>query len=300
MGDIKEMLDDKKKYRTGLIFGVAAMVMWGVLPLYWKALVPISSYTIVLYRIVFYGLTCFIAAVKVYGFSEIIAPLKERKTVIMFTIAGLLVTVNWNIYIYAVNSGQAIETSIGYYLQPLIVCVFGIILFKERPTKYRSISLVFASIGVLIVLIHFMRVPLIAIMLGVTFATYAAIKRHLKMKALVSIFCETIFITPFALALIIYSEINGNGALTSAQPFQWILLSLSGIVTALPLLLFAAATNRISMIPLGIIGYIAPSITLYIGIFVFNEPFDFVQFIAFVVIWIGLVFFTYGELRKST
>ena len=299
MGAITTMPDDKRKYKIGIAFGVGCMVIWGVLPIYWKALIPISSYVIILYRIVLAWLTCFLIGLKVYGLSEMIKPLKDKGTALKCLSCGILASSNWSIYIYAINSGQAIEASIGYFLQPLIVCIFGIIFFNERPTKFRFVALFFAFSGVFIVIAHFMRIPFIALMLGISFATYAAIKRHLKMKALLSLFCETIFIMPILFCMIVYAEVNGAGALATGQPYQLALLSLAGIFTATPLAMFAAAANRISMIPLGILGYIAPSITLYIGIFVFREDFNFVQFIAFVVIWIGLLFFTYGEIRQS-
>jgi len=290
------MLDERKEYKLGMICGITSMTVWGVLPLYWKALIPISSYVLILYRIVLVALTCFVAATKVYGLPELAGTFNNRKLVFKLFLTGLIITVNWSIYIYAINSGQAIEASIGYYIEPLVVCLFGVVLFKERPNKFKLISIVFACAGVVVILFHFLRLPYLALSLAITFASYTAMKKHLKIRALVSLLFETIFIAPFALFLILYMEMSGAGAIAVGQPYQLLLLSFIGLATATPLALFSMAANRVSMISLGILEYIAPSLTLLIGIFVFKEGFDSVQFIAFVLIWIGLVFFTYGEI----
>jgi chloramphenicol-sensitive protein RarD len=291
--------DEKKRYQVGMICAVGCMVIWGFMPIYWKALFPINSYVIILYRIALVGITSFFVALKAYGIEGIKAPLKQKKTILKLFLTGLVITLNWNVYIYAVSTNQVIETCIGYYIDPLVVCIFGMVIFKERPNKYKLISIIAACIGVAIVLIHFMRLPLIALTLALSFAVYTAIKKHLRLQAAISIMYETIFLVPIAISAIVYLEMNGKGAVGVAEPYQLVLLSLAGILTATPLMMFTVGANRISLISLGIIEYIGPSITLLIGIFLFKEAFDFVQFMAFVVIWIGLVFFTYGEIKEN-
>ncbi len=180
-----------------------------------------------------------------------------------------------------------------------MVCIFGVILFKETLNKYKIAALGLALLGVMVILIHFRELPLIALSLALTFATYAAIKKKYQMEALITLFYETAFLAPFALIFILYYEMNGRGAFSMAQPYQIGLLALVGILTASPLALFAMAANRISMVSLGITEYISPSISLVIGIFMFKEPFDSIQFLAFVIIWIGLAYFTYGEIKES-
>ncbi|MCL1982866.1 MAG: EamA family transporter RarD [Clostridiales bacterium] len=294
-----QLQDERKNHRTGMVCALGCMLIWGVMPIYWKALVPIDSYVIILYRIVLVGVTCFVAAVKVYGLRRLASTFSNKRTVFLLFIAGLIITANWSTYIYAINSGQTIATCIGYYIDPLVVCIFGMVFFKERPTKYKLVSIVFACIGVLVVVVHFMKLPLIALTLALTFATYTAMKKHLHVEAVVSLFFETVFLTPFALGAIVYLEMNGRGAIAAGGQYQFALLMLAGLLTATPLTLFAIAANRISLISLGILEYIAPSITLLIGIFLFKEGFDFVQLAAFVVIWVGLVFFTYGEIHEK-
>lgn len=294
------MEEDRKKqrYTRGIAYALICSVLWGILPIYWKALRPISSDVIIYYRIFWVGVVCFAVALKLYGWKGIKGPLKEKGALLKFTIAGILITANWSIYIWAVNANYVIQTCIGYYIEPLMVCVFGIVLFKEKLTKYKTTALIFACTGVIIVLVYFREIPLIALSIAITFAIYAAVKKSVNLPAILSLLYETMFLSPIALAVIIYLEATGQGAIGVGQPYQYILLMFAGVCTAIPLGMFSEAANRIPLVTLGILEYIAPSITLIIGIFLFKEPFDIVQFIAFAVIWVGLVIFTIGE-RKT-
>lgn len=290
---------EKKKYRTGLICSLSCSVLWGVLPIYWQALRPIESSVIIFYRIFLVGIVCFFAALKLYGWEGIKAPLWEKGAKLKYFTAGVLITANWSIYIWAVNADHVIQTCIGYYIEPLMVCVFGIIFFKEKLTRHKLVAFALACAGVIIVLLHFMEVPFIALSLALTFAVYAAMKKSVQVPAMLSLLYETMFLSPIAFVVILYMEINGQGALGVGQTYQYVLLLMVGFCTALPLGLFAAAANKVPLVTLGILEYVSPSISLVIGIFLLGEPFDLIQLLAFVVIWIGLVFFTMGEYRES-
>lgn len=290
---------EKKKYRTGLICSLSCSVLWGVLPIYWQALRPIESSVIIFYRIFLVGIVCFFAALKLYGWEGIKAPLREKGAKLKYFTAGVLITANWSIYIWAVNADHVIQTCIGYYIEPLMVCVFGIIFFKEKLTRHKLVAFALACAGVIIVLLHFMEVPFIALSLALTFAVYAAMKKSVQVPAMLSLLYETMFLSPIAFVVILYMEINGQGALGVGQTYQYVLLLMVGFCTALPLGLFAAAANKVPLVTLGILEYVSPSISLVIGIFLLGEPFDLIQLLAFVVIWIGLVFFTMGEYRES-
>ena len=213
--------------------------------------------------------------------------------------AGLLITFNWSLYIWAVNADFVIQTCIGYYIEPLMVCVFGIVFFKEKLEKHKLIAIIFAGVGLTVILIHFMQIPFIALGLALSFATYAAIKKTSELPPLISLFYETVFLMPIALAVIIYLEVSGRGALDTGAPYQYVLLLLCGVLTAVPLGLFGVSAQKVPLTTLGITQYLSPSIALVIGIFIMNEPFDMVQLISFIIIWIGLVFFTMGEIKKE-
>ncbi len=292
-------MTEKKNYIKGMQAAIFCSVLWGVLPLYWQALRPIDSGVIIFYRIFLVGLVCFIASSKIYGIREVLKPWKDKKIVLSNIVAGLIITFNWSLYIWAVNADFVIQTCIGYYIEPLMVCVFGVVFFKEKLEKHKLVAIIFAGTGLAVILVHFMQIPFIALGLALSFATYAAIKKTNKLPPLISLFYETVFLMPVALAVIIYLEISGRGALDAGANYQYILLMLCGILTAIPLGLFGVSAQNVPLTTLGITEYLSPSIALVLGIFVMNEPFDMIQFISFVIIWIGLVFFTMGEIKKD-
>ena len=294
------MTKEQSQYRKGILQVVFCMVIWGVLPIYWKSLIPISSSVIILYRVLMVLLTALLLARKNYTWKEIWAPLKEdRKTVRTLVIAGIIITINWSTYIWAVNAGFILQTSLGYYIEPLMVCLLGIILFRERVTKYKVIAMIFALAAVLVMLVHFHQIPTVALGLALTFSVYAAIKRSVTIDPVLSMIYETMFLAPIALAIILYQEISGKGAFAVGAPYQVVLLLLCGFCTAVPLMLFSAGAQKTSMFILGLVEYISPTMQMILGILLYHEHADSVQFMAFGIIWIGLVFFTVGEFKDT-
>lgn len=288
-----------KGYKTGILSMLACTALWGVLPIYWQALRPIDSWVIIFYRIFLVGVVAGIASCWLYGLPAIKAQLQVKANLWRFPLAGILITSNWSIYIWAVNADHVIQTCVGYYLEPLIVCLLGVIIFKDKLTVYKVAALAFAFAGLLVMLVHFREVPLIALSLALTFAVYAAVKKWFDLPAIMSVFLETLFLMVPALIVIIWLEMNGSGALAVAAPGKYALLMLCGIFTAAPLSFFAAAATRVPLVTVGMLEYLSPSISLIIGIFFLKEPFDRVQFMAFAIVWIGLVIFTYGEIKES-
>lgn len=290
-------LDERKKYKQGLISAVLCSVWWGICPIYWAWLKPIESSTIIFYRIVLVAVVCTLGALIFYGREIVLAPLKDRKLTLRMIGAGIIITFNWSVYIWAINSGHVIQTSIGYYIEPLMVCLFGMIFFGEKLNRYKAVALAFGAAGVIAVIVYFKEFPGIALAIAISFSCYAALKKGIKMPPLLSLMYETVFIAPFALIVVFWLEGTGQGALG----FGWgryVLLLLCGFVTALPLTLFADAANKTSMFMLGLTEYISPTIALFIGIFYFKEDFYPVQIIAFAIIWVGLVIFSLGELKE--
>lgn len=299
MNRIPKTLSDKESYRQGMISAVSCGLFWGVLPIYWQWLRPIDSFVIIFYRIVLVAAVCAVGAFALYPRSEVMAPLRDKKMLVKYALAGLLITVNWSIYIWAVNADFVIQTSIGYYIEPLMVCTFGIVLFKEKLSKYKLVALLLAVAGVAAVILYFKEIPLIALGLAITFAVYAAAKKNFTLPPILSLFYETVFLAPLALAVIVYLEATGQGALSVGQPGKFALLMLCGIATATPLGLFANAARKLNLFVVGLTEYISPTISLIIGIFLFKEPFEIVQLAAFAIIWVGLIFFSYGEYKEN-
>ncbi len=290
----------KTEYRNGLIASIGCMTLWGVLPIYWKALVPISSWIIIIYRIFLVHIFAIILAKTKFSWQEIFGPIRsDRKLALKYLAAGAVITTNWSTYIWAVNAGHVIDSSVGYYIEPLMVCLFGMLIFREKLTIYKGIAMALALLAVIILLVHFHTFPGIALGLAVSFAVYSAIKKTVTQPPLISLVYETIFFAPPALVVIIWLELNGRGALGMGQPYQYGLLLLCGLLTVIPLSLFASAAQKVPLFTLGLTEYISPTISLILGVFFFREAFDGIQFLAVAIIWVGLVFFSVGELREQ-
>ncbi len=291
---------ERKDYRAGLISILSCGFLWGLLPIYWNVLKPIDSFVIIFYRVVLMALVCFFACWYKYGIKEMFKPMfQNRKNTLIYITAGLIITINWSIYIWAVNAGYVIQTSMGYFLEPLLVCIFGVVIYKEKINRPKKIAMIFAFAGLMVMIIGYHQIPMIAVGLGISFAVYAAIKKSVDISPTQSLLYETIFLVPIASGFIIYYEYTGMGAWAAGGSGKFLLLMLAGIATAVPLALFAFAAGRLPLITLGLSEYISPSISLILGIFLFKEKFDLVQFSAFVLIWIGLIFFTCGEVKEQ-
>ena len=299
MGGERKSLDNKNSdYRNGIICVLACQLIWGFLPVYWQALVPIPSWIIILYRMTTMFIYSYIAARMRYTKEEIWGPLKEKGAVKRYLIAGALLTANWSIYIWAMTTGHMIQSSIGYYIEPIVICLFGVVIFKEKFTKYNATAMALATIALVVMLIHYRQLPGVALGLAFTWATYSAIKKSSKNPPVIELVYETMFYAVFAVIGILVIETRGIGALNLGVPGKYALMFLSGLVTLIPIALFGSAAKKVSLFIIGLTQYISPSITLLLGIFVYKEPIDRVQLLSFAVIWIGLVFFTYGEYKS--
>jgi chloramphenicol-sensitive protein RarD len=290
-----ENIKSDNTYKQGVISAIVCSLLWGVLPIYWQMLRPIDSSVIIFYRIILVGLVCLVASFIFYDKKTVLEPLKNKKALFTYFLAGLLITANWSIYIWAVNANFVIQTCIGYYIEPLAVCIFGAFIFKDNLSKYRIIAFLVAAAGVISVIIYFREIPVIAIGIALSFSIYAALKKNLTLPPILSLLYETIFLMPFAIAMVVYLETTGQGALSVGEPSKYVLLMLCGLFTAIPLGLFANAARKINLFVLGLLEYISPTISLFIGIFVFKEPFEMIQLVAFAIIWLGLIIFSYGE-----
>lgn len=292
------MKDDKSDYRYGLICVLACQLLWGVLPVYWQALVPIPSWIIILYRMTTMFVYTYIAARIKYSREEIWGPLRENGVLLRYLAAGLLLTANWSTYIWAMTTGHMIQSSIGYYIEPLVICLFGVVIFKEKFTKYNLTAIALALVALTVMLVHYGEIPGVALGLALTWACYSALKKTTSRPPVIELVYETAFYAVFAVAAIVFIEAKGIGALGYGVPGKYALMFASGLVTLIPIALFGSAAKKVELFVIGLAQYISPTITLLLGIFAYKEPIDSVQLISFAVIWIGLVFFSYGEYKS--
>ncbi len=286
---------EHKRYVEGLIMGVAAFVLWGLLPLYWKLVKAISPYQIFAQRVVW----SFLFVMIILAVRELLPKYKEiistPKNWINIMGPAFFISINWLLYIWAVNNDYVIESSLGYFINPLVLTVFGAVFYKERLTKLQMIGITLATTGVLMKSLYYGQVPYIALVLAFSFAMYGLLKKKSTLDSLNGLAFETLVIGVPALGYIIWAETQNIGISGNLPWHFWLLIAFSGIATATPLLLYAEGTKRLPLSVVGFLQYIAPTIMLFLGVVVFGEPFEQSDLIPFVMIWIGLIFFSYSQ-----
>lgn len=291
------------KKDSGLIYGVGAYVLWGILPLYWKLLGAVGSVDILFYRIIwslFFMLIYLIGLRRIPLFiQEVKALLKSKRATLAIFAAAILISLNWGIFIYTVSIGQVQQASLGYYINPLMNVLAGALYLKEPLSKQAKLASLSALFGVILLTIQTGVFPFNSLFLALSFCLYGLTKKQLQLSAATSITLETLIIAPFGLIYLFF--ISPAGFIQYSLNTNVLLLG-AGIVTAIPLLLFATAVKKLSYITIGFLQYINPTIMLLMAIFLFHEPYALPQFIAFAFIWLGILIFVIGnlwELRKK-
>ena len=285
-------------YKLGLLLVLGCQFFWGFMPIYWHALEDVPSWKIIIYRIFTMFVYCYIAAVIVYGKEAVWKPIRtDRAVVRKHFAAGLILTLNWSIYVWAMTSGRVIQAAIGYYIEPIVICAFGIFIFKEQVTKYNLTAILFALVAIALILAHYRQLPGVALGLALTWATYSAIKKAADLPALIALVYETMPYAIVAFFAIIYIEAKGIGVISMHMPVKYMMVLGSGLMTMIPVSLFGYAAKKTTLLIIGLTQYISPTITLILGIFAFHEPIDKTQILAFIIIWTGLAVFTYGEFK---
>lgn len=282
---------------VGVLCGALSYCLWGILPLYWKVLKVVPAYEILSHRIVWSFLFVLAILFCTKRLGKLGIALKDRKTMILITVASLLVGANWFIYIWAVNSDHIIQTSMGYYINPLVSILLGTIFLKEKLGKGQYAAIVLASIGVVILTVQYGRVPWVALALAVTFALYGLCKKIIALESAVGLALETAVLVPVALGFLLFRHVQGAGAYGTVSVLVMALLSCSGVATATPLLLFAESAKRIELSTIGFLQYFTPTISLILGVVVFKESFTPAHMISFGFIWGGLVVYTLSQLK---
>ncbi|MGA0079811.1 MAG: EamA family transporter RarD [Candidatus Nanopelagicus sp.] len=282
---------------TGIAYGVGAYVIWGLLPIYWRWLERASSFEILGHRAIWSLVVCLLFLAFQKQLKSTFKLLKNLRTFSLLALTSLLLSANWGIYIWAVSVDRVVEAALGYYITPLVAVSFGVFALKEKLHKQQLISVLLATIGVLILTFTYGRLPLIAIGLAVSWGSYSLIKKQLNAGALETLSIETI--VAFIPSFFYVSYLLNNNEAEFGQDWGFsIALASAGLVTVIPLLLFNAATTRLPLTITGLLQYITPSIMFLIGIVVFHEPLQLTKLIGFIFIWIALVILG-RDLRKS-
>ena len=282
---------------SGIAYGVGAYVIWGLLPIYWRWLERASSFEILGHRAIWSLVVCLLFLAFQNQLRSTFKLMKDLRTFSLLALSSLLLSANWGIYIWAVSVDRVVEAALGYYITPLVAVSFGVFALKEKLHKLQLISVLLATIGVLILTFTYGHIPLVAIGLAVSWGSYSLIKKQLNAGALETLSIETIiaFIPSF---FYVSYLLNDNEAEFGQDWGFSIALASAGLVTVIPLLLFNAATTRLPLTITGLLQYITPSIMFLIGIVVFHEPLQLTKLIGFIFIWIALVILG-RDLRKS-
>ncbi len=284
------------KQQLGLIYALSAYLWWGLVPLYWKQLDHIPAAEIVAHRMVWACVIVLALIVLMKQWRQFCAVFRDSKTLWRLMLASILVTANWAIYIWAVNNEHIVETSLGYFINPLITVLFGVLFFGEALRGVKLVALCLAAIGVAVMVIATGGLPLVSLSLAVSFALYSVMKKQVSLPATHGLAVETLFVLLPAAAYLAYLSGQGQSNFDTDISVS-VMLILGGLVTLVPLLLFAAAAKKVSMTALGMTQYIGPSCQLIIGVWVYNEPFGQTKLLAFGFIWLALLVYSIDQLN---
>ena len=283
--------------RSGAALGAGAYVLWGLFPLYWPLLEPSSPLEVLAHRVLWSLVVVGVLLAATRRVDGVRAAVADRRRLLMLATAAVVVAVNWGTYIYGVSSDQVVETSLGYFVNPIVTVLLGVLVLGERlrPAQWAAMSVAFVAVVVLSV--EGGRPPWIALVLAFSFGTYGLLKKTVGVGAVEGLAIETAVLFPVAAVFVAVLGASGAGTFGSEGSGHALLLALSGVVTAVPLLMFGAAASRIPLSTLGVLQYVAPTIQFLIGITVFDEPLPPVRLLGFVLVWLGLVMFTVDLVR---
>lgn len=292
-----------ENYKQGIFFGLAAYVLWGILPVYWKALELVSPFEILSSRFMWSCVFVFLLIIfqKKWPLfaKEVKLVFSNVKTGAAMVAAGITISFNWGTFIWAVNNGHIVETSMGYYINPLVSILFAVVFLREWLDKMQLAAITCAFIGVASMVYSFGKIPWVSLTLAFTFALYGLLKKILPVSALTSIMLETLLITPLALVYEYSLWQQGVSFYASGNLQVIMMLTGAGVVTAIPLLLFTAGARLLPLKIIGFLQYISPTLTLLIGVFVYNEAFTASHLLAFGWIWAALLLFIVSQLRSN-
>ena len=283
--------------RSGLLFGVGAYGMWGVFPAFFPLLKPAGAVEVLAHRIIwsFLLMVIVVAAVRRLGDLREIT----GRVWLLLTAAAALISMNWLIYVYAVNNGHVVDAALGYFINPLVSIALGMLIFRERLNRWQIAALTVAVVAVMVLTVEVGSPPLIGLGLALSFGLYGAVKKLIPTDPRVSVGIEAGLATPFAVAYVVALHVSGGGTLTGHGGGHVGLLVVSGVLTAIPLLLFAAAAQRLPMVSLGLLFYMTPAMQLTWGVLVGHEPMPPMRWLGFALIWVALLVFTVDAVRRA-
>jgi chloramphenicol-sensitive protein RarD len=284
--------------RRGLLLGLAAWIMWGFFPLYWPLLEPAGAVEILAHRIVWSLIIMAGIALALRRGARLRATLADRRTRTLLTLAAVLITINWGTYIWGVNNHHVVETSLGYFINPLVSVLLGVLVLGEQLRALQWVALGIATAAVLALTVEYGRPPWVALILAFSFGSYGLAKKKANAGAVESLVVETLVVSPVALGYVIFLMATGASTFGNQGAGHVALIIGTGLITVLPLLCFGGAATRIPLSTLGLMQYLTPTVQFILGLVVFGEPMPLMRWFGFGLIWLALVLFTFETLRN--
>jgi len=275
----------------GIWYGVGAYVLWGFFPIYWKFLHQVPALQVIGHRIGWSFTLLGIYIIVTGQWPAFRSVAFKARTIGIYSIAAVLLTINWLIYVWGVNAGFIVETSLGYFINPLLSVLLGVIFLHERLRPRQWIPVGLAAFGVIYLTFVYGRPPWIALSLAFSFGLYGFVKKLSPLGSLYGLTLETGITFPLALIYLVVVGFNGSGAFLHTGTLVNVFLIGAGLVTTIPLLMFASAAKQIPLTIVGLLQYIAPTLQFLIGVFIYKEPFDHAHFIGFAIVWLALIIF---------
>ena len=287
--------------RTGLLLGAGAYALWGVLPIYFPLLAPAGPVEIIGHRVVWSLGFCLLLLVLTRTWAQFVAALRTPRTLGLLALAAVLIAVNWTTYVYGVLSGQVVDAALGYYVNPLVTVLLAVFVLGERLRPAQWVAVGFGTAAVVVITVGYGRAPWIALVLAGSFGLYGLIKNRVgrTVTAVAGLAVETLVLLPVAVGYLVLLGAQGTGAFGAHGPWHMAALVSSGVVTAVPLLMFGAAARRVPLSVVGMLQYIAPTMQLLLGVLVFDERMPPARWAGFALVWVALVVLTADGLRAG-
>ena len=285
--------------KKGILFGLSANVLWGLFPLYWPLLKEASAFEIVSNRAVWSLVFCLLVLAVQRRLFETLKLVLNSEIALRLFISACLISINWLVYIWAVNHGHVVESALGYYINPLVMIAFGTIFLHEKLTRLQWFAIGVAGIGAVVLTIDYGRLPWVAIALAGSWGTYGFVKKKLGLESLVGLALETLIALPFYGGYLIFIQNNGVGHIGTSTKLTLLLVG-AGVVTAIPLLLFNGAANRVPYSLMGLFQYVTPTLTFIIGVWLRHEAMPTARWIGFFIIWVALIALGYDLLKSGS
>jgi chloramphenicol-sensitive protein RarD len=285
--------------RRGTLYGAAAYALWGLFPLYWPLLRPSGAVEVLAHRIAWSLLVVAVLLALTRRRAQLKAAVRNRRTLLSISLAAVFIAVNWGTYIYGVSNDRVVETSLGYFINPIVTVMLGVVVLKERLRPAQWVALGAAAVAVLVLTVENGSPPWIALVLAFSFAFYGLLKKTAGVGAVEGLAIETAVLLPVAGVYLAVLGATGGSTFGTEGPGHAVLIALSGIITAVPLLMFGAAATRVPLSTLGVLQYLAPTLQFLLGITLFGEPLPVAKLVGFVLVWFGLALFTTDLVRHA-